>query len=48
MHLEVVAVIVAVRNPVSAERHVADYDVELIVRECRVLEALDLHIRLWV
>ena len=48
MNLEVVAVIVAVRYAVSAERHVTDDDVELIVRECRVLEALDLHIRLWV
>ena len=48
MHLEVVAVIVAVRNSISAERHVADYDVELIVRECRILETFYLHICLWV
>ena len=33
MHLEVVAVIVAVRNAVSAERHIAEDDVELIVGE---------------
>ena len=48
VNLEVVAVIVAVRYAVSAERHVTDDDVELIVRECRILETFYLHIRLWV
>ena len=48
MHLEVIAVIVAVRNAVPAERHVANDDVKLIIGKARVLKALDLHVRLWV
>ena len=48
VNLKVVAVVVAVRNAVSAERHIADDNIELIVRKSRILEALYLHICLWV
>lgn len=46
MYLKVVAVVIAVRHAVAAERNIPYNDVELIVRECRILEALDLHVRL--
>ena len=48
MHLEVIAVIVAVRDAVSAERHVADDKIELVVGKARILKAFYLYACLWV
>ena len=46
MYPEIVAVIIAVRDPVTAKRYVTNRNVKLIVREARVLEAFNLHIGL--